>query len=234
MSAASFPNDNEPFITSWSGGKDACFAFWQAIQHGARPVAVYTMLDASGERTGSHGLPKEIIQAQAERLGVPVLFRTSAWGQYEQCMKEVVAEAQQQFQASSVVFGDVDLEAHKVWLDRVATEADITPRFPLWQSPRRALVEQTLLAGVRYMIVSVQHQHMDTRFLGQIMTPELADEIAAEGICPTGEDGEFHSLVLDAPCFKAPLQVVVGERYKDGSGHTLLQLSLPNHTSLTP
>lgn len=37
------------------------------MQKGARPVAIYTLLDAGGERTGAHGLLKEILAAQAER-----------------------------------------------------------------------------------------------------------------------------------------------------------------------
>ena len=226
--SASFPKPDEAFITSWSGGKDACFALWQAMQQGGRPVAIYTMLDGSGEHTGAHGLPKAIITAQAQLLGVPVLLRAAPWGHYQSAMKAIVAESQQQWQATSVVFGDIDLEAHKIWLDRVAEEAQITPRFPLWLSPRRSLLEQMLTAGMRFMIVSVRHEQMDTRFLGQIMTSALADEIAAEGICPSGEDGQFHSLVLDAPCFHAPLQVITGDAYQDDSGYTFLSLSLPD------
>ena len=224
--AASFPNPEERFITSWSGGKDACFALWQALHNGARSAAIYTMLDASGKRTGAHGLPKEILTAQADLLGVPILFRTTPWGQYEAAMQEIVIEAQRQWQVTSVVFGDIDLEAHKVWLDRVASLAGITARFPLWQSPRRWLLDKMLAAGMRNMIVSVRHDKMDTRFLGQIMTPALADEIAASGICPSGEDGEFHSLVLDAPCFRSSLQVQTGNIYQDDSGYVFLSLSL--------
>ena len=141
-------------------------------------------------------------------------------------MQEIVIEAQRQWQVTSIVFGDIDLEAHKVWLDRVASAAGITARFPLWQSPRRWLLDKMLAAGMRNMIVSVRHDKMDTRFLGQIMTPALADEIAASGICPSGEDGEFHSLVLDAPCFRSSLQVQTGKVYQDDSGYVFLSLSL--------
>ena len=220
------PAPNEAFITSWSGGKDACFAFWQAQQQGGRPVAVYTMLDESGERSGSHGLHKDIIRAQADRIGVPVLFRTTPRGTYEARMKEVVAQAREQLQATSVVFGDIDLEAHKIWLDRVAIASGIQPRFPLWHYPRRPLVNDILAAGFKYMIVSVRHEEMATRFLGQIMTPNLAEEIAAEGICPSGEDGEFHSLVLDGPCFSSPLQVSTGEIYRDDHGHAIVEVAV--------
>ncbi|WP_165767274.1 diphthine--ammonia ligase [Parendozoicomonas haliclonae] len=223
---ATFPAADESFITSWSGGKDACFAFWLACQQGGLPAALYTMLDEQGTHTGSHGLHKDIIEAQAKALGVPVLFRAVPRGSYEQHMKDVVAESHERFNTTSVVFGDIDLDAHKVWLDRVTDEANITPRFPLWHYTRRQLLDDVLKTGFKTMIVSLKHEKMDEKYLGQIMTPELANEIETLGICPTAEDGEFHSLVVDGPCFTAPLAVKKGEVRYDNRGHAIIDIAL--------
>ncbi len=223
---ATFPQQAEPYITSWSGGKDACFACWLAKERGGQTVAIYTMMDETGEHTGSHGLHRDIIQAQADALGVPVLFRSVPRGSYENHMKDVVREAQKRFDVTSVVFGDIDLDVHKVWLNRVTDETSIIPRFPLWQYPRRQLLDDVLAAGFKTMIVSVKHEKMDQKYLGQIMTPELADEIEALGICPTAEDGQFHSLVVDGPCFSVPLKVRAGGIRMDNRGHAIINVAL--------
>jgi len=40
-------------VVSWSGGKDSALALWRARARGLRPIALLTMLDASGE-TGEY------------------------------------------------------------------------------------------------------------------------------------------------------------------------------------
>lgn len=223
---ASFPALNEHYITSWSGGKDACFAFCLAQKQGAKPTALFTMLDENGENTLSHGLHRDIIEAQASLMSVPAQFRNVARGMYEQQLRNVIQESRKTFDSTSLVFGDIDLEAHKTWYERICDEENVSPRFPLWGYSRQNLLNDMLAAGFNTMIVSVQHEKMDRRFLGKIMTPALAEEIQSLGICPTGEDGEFHSLVLDAPCFSSPLQVKTGSIHDDQWGHTILEIAL--------
>ena len=225
-SSATFPTTNKTFITSWSGGKDACYAFWLSKQKGATPAALFTMLDESGEHTSAHGLHRDVIEAQARLMGVPVLFRAVPRGHYEQNLKDVINESRQSMGVSSIVFGDIDLDAHKVWYERICSDTEITPCFPLWHHPRQKLLNNLFEAGLKTMIVSVQHEKMDRRFLGEIMTPALANEIHSLGICPTGEDGEFHSLVLDAPCFSSPLSVRTGSTHDDQWGHSILEIAL--------
>ena len=181
--SATFPAAGEAFITSWSGGKDACFAYWLAKQQGAKPAALFTMLDEHGAHTSSHGLYRDIIEAQASLMGIPALFRSVARGEYEQHLRDVIQESRQMLNASSLVFGDIDLEAHKVWYERICSEENVFPRFPLWNYSRQALLDDMLAAGFKTMIVSVQHEKMDRRFLGKTMTPALAEEIQSLGIC---------------------------------------------------
>ena len=225
-SQASFPQKDEAFITSWSGGKDASFALWTAQAEGGKPAALCTMLGEDGEHTGSHGLHRDIIQAQANALNLPVIFKVVPQGGYETSLKAAIQDAQQELQASSIVFGDIDLDAHRVWLDRVACEVDSHPCFPLWHYSRRQLLDDVISAGFQMMIISVRHDQMSPEYLGQMMTAELAREIESSGICPTGEDGEFHTLVTDGPNFSAPLSVETGSVWQDARSHSLLSISL--------
>ena len=219
------PNRNK-FITSWSGGKDSCYALHLVKQSGLNPVALFTMLSDDGEHTSAHGLNKTVIQAQASAMGLPILLRSAGWGEYESQLKSVIAESQNQFQASTAVFGDIDLEAHKVWIERVTHEAGIQAELPLWLKEREALLEDMLRFGIKTMIVSIKPERLPEHLLGQVMTPKLAREIKDLGVCPSGEDGEFHSLVVDAPLFSKPLNIKTGSTKLIGHGYTALDVSV--------
>ena len=69
-------------VVSWSGGKDSALALWRARARELRPTALLTMLDETGERSRSHGLPVEVLEAQAASIGVPLVTASATWDDY--------------------------------------------------------------------------------------------------------------------------------------------------------
>lgn len=197
------------FVCSWSGGKDSCLAFHRARAAGT-PVKLFTMFEETGERSRSHSLPPEFIRRQAEAVGLPHEYRCATWGGYEaefiSALKGFRAEG-----AEAAVFGDIDLEPHGQWEEMVCREADLSLSLPLWKEDRRALAEEFIRLGYRAIIVTVNGNMLDLRFLGREYTPELLDELAAEGADLCGENGEFHTAVYDGPIFRHPVEVRKGE-----------------------
>ncbi len=72
---------------------------------------------------------------------------------------------------------------------------------------------QMLEAGLEPMIVSC-NETMGERFIGQLITPALVDELEAMGIDACGENGEYHTLVLDCPLFSSAISATVTEKLK--------------------
>ena len=209
------------FCISWSGGKDACFALWQAMGQGLTPACLLTMLKASQERTSAHGLRREVLEAQARCIGLPIVFG-HAEPDYEHGLKTAFHQARKSFDSHHLLFGDIDLQAHRDWYEEVLT--DITLGFPLWHYPRSALLTDLFAAGFETMIVSVKGDKLDRRLLGKVLTRDIAAQIARQGVCPTGEDGEFHTLVINAPHFQHRLEVDVVGTIADEWGYTQLDL----------
>jgi len=56
---------------SWSGGKDSYLALHRS-RSSYDVVALITMFDEDGTRSRSHGLRPQILEAQAQRLGLPI------------------------------------------------------------------------------------------------------------------------------------------------------------------
>ena len=65
------------FVTSWSGGKDSCYALMLAIEQGLTPKVLLNMMNENGKVSRSHGLPLSILKQQAGFNGrgyFPILF----------------------------------------------------------------------------------------------------------------------------------------------------------------
>lgn len=191
-------------IASWSGGKDSCFAVLRAMRDGHRPVALLNMMNENGKISRSHGLPPEMLARQAEALRVPLVTIPASWTDYERLFVAALVRLKSETGATGVVFGDIDLQPHRDWEEKVCAAAGLAPLLPLWHEDRLALVRGMLDAGIRTVITSCRAE-MGERFIGRELTWELALELQALGVCPCGENGEFHTYVADCPLFSAPI-----------------------------
>ena len=192
------------FIASWSGGKESCLALWRAIQDGAQPAGLLNMLDESGERSRSHGLSPVLLQAQAAAIGVPLYTASATWQSYEHEFIAALQRCREQG-IDSVVFGDIDLDEHRAWEEKVCAAAGLMPWLPLWQGQRLALVREFVAAGFQARIVVVNTDLMSENYLGTEFNAALIERMLADGLDPCGEAGEFHTVVTSGPLFSQPL-----------------------------
>jgi diphthine-ammonia ligase len=195
---------------SWSGGKDSCLALNRVIALGAKPVALVTVFDESGARSRSHGLRQEVLAAQADRLGVGLRVVQASWATYEAVFKQELRSLHEQ-DVVDMVFGDIDLVPHREWEERVCRESQMRAHLPLWQCERRRLLEEFWASGFRCHVVAVDGKRLPQDVLGSELTRELADSFASAGIDECGENGEFHTVVVDGPLFRRPMSLAFGE-----------------------
>jgi diphthine-ammonia ligase len=200
-------------LCSWSGGKDSCFALMQAINQGYVPKVLLNVLNEEGKISRSHGISYSILQEQANRAGLLLHCISSSWAEYEMHFTNALKELKEGFQLSHAVFGDIDLQAHSDWEEKVCANAGLTAVLPLWKQDRRKLVMQMLDSGIETMIVSC-NEVMGERFIGKLITPPLIDELELLGVDACGENGEYHTLVLDCPLFTSRISVSVEEKVK--------------------
>ena len=203
-------------LCSWSGGKDSCFALMHAMQMGYIPKVLLNVLNEEGKISRSHGIPSGILQAQAAVAGLPIHLISSSWSEYEMHFTNALKELKEKYQLTHAVFGDIDLQPHRDWEEKVCANAGLTAILPLWKQDRRQLINQMLESGIETMIVSC-NEIMGKQFAGKIITPELIDELESLGIDACGENGEFHTLVLDCPLFDERLNVSIEDVLHHGN-----------------
>ncbi|MED3803507.1 diphthine--ammonia ligase [Lysinibacillus xylanilyticus] len=203
------------FIASFSGGKDSVLALYKAMKVG-EAVGLIVMLEEEGERSRSHGMPPELIRAQAKSIGLPVYTAAASWIEYEKVFMSLLEKAKNQG-AEVLVTGDLDMPEHGCWHDKVTKNAGLKLGMPLWEMDHREAVEEFINLGFVTIIVTVNLSlGMREEDLGRTLTHEYIKELEARGIDPCGEGGEFHTTVLDGPIFKQPIPVRKCEIIRNG------------------
>lgn len=216
-------NDHK-FIASFSGGKDSSLALYQASKVG-ECVGLIVMLEEEGKRSRSHGLPPELIRAQAESIGLPVYTAAASWADYEEVFIGLLEQAKE-LGAEVLVTGDLDMPAHGCWHEQVTDKVGLKLGMPLWEMNHRQAVEEFIHLGFVTIIVTVNLSlGMTEDDLGRTLTHEYIKELEARGIDPCGEGGEFHTTVIDGPIFKQPIAVEKREIMRDGE-YAFLPLEL--------
>ncbi len=198
-------------LVSWSGGKDSCLAMLKAMRQGYQPVGLLNMMNENGEVSRSHAIPKAVLEAQARAVGLPVFTQPATWGEYEKHYVALLQELKDRYGFGHVVFGDIDLEPHREWEEKVTSAVGTEAVLPLWQKGRKDLVLEMIDEGFEAVIVSCNTQ-MGEDFLGRTIDRDLIDELEAMGVDACGENGEFHTLVVNAPMFKEAVPVQFGKK----------------------
>lgn len=190
---------------SWSAGKDACLALLMARAAGLVVERFVTLCEPDGS-SKSHALPPALIAAQVAALGgtwQPVLVPAGGYAAaFDATLDALAGEG-----IRAIVFGDIDLQAHRDWLEPACERAGLRAVFPLWGRTRDGIASEVIARGIRARIVCVDLSLLDAGFCGAAYDADLIARLPP-GVCPAGEDGEFHTVVLQAPGMARPLQVV--------------------------
>ena len=187
-------------ISSWSGGKDSCYASMLAVAEGHRLSALLNIMNENGRISRSHGLTKEILEQQAKAIGVPFYGIPASWKEYERNYIKALHKIKRAHHPTGVIFGDIDLISHKDWEEKVCATANLKAHLPLWRQNRKALVHAMIDNGIKAIIVSCD-MRLGKKFLGREINKDLVEELESMGIDACGENGEYHTVVTDCPLF---------------------------------
>lgn len=199
---------------SWSSGKDSAFALHALRDDEAvEVVGLLTTINAAADRVAMHAVRRELLEAQSERLGLPLhpveIPSPCPNEVYEQRMAAAVAAAEADG-VESVVFGDLFLADVRAYREQALAGTAVSPSFPLWGRPTRELAREMIQAGVRAVITCVDPAQAPAELIGRAFDEDLLADLP-DGVDPCGERGEFHTFVWDCPAFRAPIDIEVGE-----------------------
>ena len=188
------------FVASYSGGKDSLLAVYRAVNAGLKPLGLITTHNADENRSWFHGMNTDVLYRVSESLGIPLTLVNTTGAKYEEDFEKALSEAKRTG-AEVCVFGDIDIEGHLRWCSERCLNTGLIPYFPLLREDRKKVIFEFLDAGFSAVIKTVDTSRMPGRFIGKLLSREVALEIEKCGADVCGENGEYHSFVFDGPMF---------------------------------
>ncbi|MBM4278218.1 MAG: diphthine--ammonia ligase [Deltaproteobacteria bacterium] len=199
-------------VSSWSGGKDSCLACYKAIQSGHQVRFLLNFTSEEYKRCCFHGTEAHLLDLQAKLIGIPLMQKEvgADMVKYETEFKEAVSDMKAKG-IEGMVFGDVYLEEHRNWVERVCNDLEIAPVEPLWNISPLRVVEEFIELGFKAIVVSCKADLFGRDFIGRYFDKDMLQELQKREICPCGENGEFHTLVVDGPLFQRGIEILKSE-----------------------
>jgi diphthine-ammonia ligase len=197
---------------SWSGGKDCCMALDTLLQQGYEITSLVTTVPKEIGRTFGHGERTEMIKLQGEALSIPVYFIECSYDTYTEQFVQTVQTLRDQYKITGIAYGDLYLDEHREWGEKVANAAGVESLYPLWMKKEDALqsLEKFVHSGYQAVVVRVREDVFDETWLGRIIDESFFQDIQKTTICPMGEAGEYHTFVFDGPLFFKKIQLEHG------------------------
>ncbi len=201
-------------LLSWSSGKDSAWSLYVLRQDPAiEVVGLFSVMNEQANRVSMHATREVLLQRQARAAGLALETIYLP----DPCTMELSNTVMGEFVArvaargiDCIAFGDLFLEDIRQYREEQLKSTGIEPLFPLWQIPTVKLAEEMLAAGLEAYISSVDLKKLPAGFVGRQWTRELLKELPA-GVDPCGENGEFHTIVVNGPMFEKRIEVEVGE-----------------------
>ncbi len=199
---------------SWSSGKDSTTAL-QVVQEDPEVTVtgLLVTVNADANRVAMHAVRRALLEAQADRLGLPlhvVEIPASCPNEvYERRMSEAMDTAKREG-VEAVVFGDLFLDDVRAYREQALAGSGIRPIFPLWGWPTDQLARKMIASGIRALLTCVDPEKLSPSFAGRAFDDRFLDDLPSD-VDPCGERGEFHTFVWGGPGFASPINVRTGE-----------------------
>lgn len=170
-------------------------------------------INESTNRVSMHGVRRELIEKQSEILGIPVTFlnlpENPSMDEYDVIMeKEMENLIDEGF--THCAFGDIFLEDLKKYREENLDKIGMNSLFPIWGENTAQLAQSFVNDGFKAILVCVDKSRSVFDYTGELYSKEFLEKIP-EDIDACGENGEFHTFVVEGPIFPKPISYQKGE-----------------------
>lgn len=178
-------------------------------------VGLMTTIGMETGRIAIHNVHRDLVRAQARSLGLPLhevpLATGASNAQYEEATRMALSRpaGPNAPGCTTVAYGDLFLEDIRTYREALAERLGVTPTFPVWGRDTGKFAQDFLAVGFEAIVVSVNLARLDGSLAGRRLDASFLAELPAD-VDPCGENGEFHTFVVDGPNFMRPVPVVTG------------------------
>jgi len=198
----------------WSGGKDSALCLHKVFEEKEFEVKyLLTTINENYKRVSMHGVREELIEKQAESIGIPLVKMYVSEGsnaEYESKMEEKLLQFKMEG-IEQIIFGDIFLEDLRKYRENNLAKTGMRGVFPLWKKDTRRLLEEFIALGFKTIICCTNNAFLGKDWAGKIIDEKFLFALPSS-VDACGENGEFHTFCFDGPLFKKAIEVKTGEK----------------------
>jgi ABC transporter with metal-binding/Fe-S-binding domain ATP-binding protein len=207
----------------FSGGKDSTYAMYLMEQQGHRVDTLVSVIPAERDSWLFHTPNLNLLPLQAMAMQKRLL-RAPSQGSEEGDL-EALRQALSGLDVDGVVCGAIASDYQWDRINGVCETLGLRLFSPLWRKEQGMLLRDMIDAGVEAMVVAVSAEGLGSEWLGRILDLEAVARLqqlaASKGVNPSGEGGEYETLVIDSPMHDSCLEIVETEKEVSRDGGRL-------------
>lgn len=117
-----------------------------------------------------------------------------------------------------LVAGDVFVYEHVEWLESICKKTGINLIEPLFGKDSLTILKEMMDIGFKAKIICVDTERLSENWLGFVISKENLDFFLSniDKIDPLGENGEYHTLVIDCPLYENPINIKSWKKFRSG------------------
>ncbi|MCS7097491.1 MAG: adenine nucleotide alpha hydrolase [Candidatus Methanomethyliaceae archaeon] len=192
-------------------GKDSIYSIYLAENYGISIKYLITLITSLGIPSG-HLENLQILNRIAENMDKKLFIIDLAEG------TDPFIDLLKKLNIDVLVAGDVFVEEHIEWLESICEKANINLMEPLFGGNSLTILKEMLDIGFRAKIICVNTDYLDENWLGFVISKDSMDLFLskANNIDPLGENGEYHTLVLNCPLYRNAINVKSWRKFRKG------------------
>ncbi|MEG0283901.1 MAG: diphthine--ammonia ligase [Erysipelotrichales bacterium] len=196
------------FIMSFSGGKDSTLALDYMLRDNHQLVGLFTTTNKD-EGSWFHDINLALLSKIADSLNTKLLAMPLSQQQYTEDFEQALQQLKEEYNIEAIAFGDIDIQKHFDWCKQRCDKVGIEAIFPLWNKNRLDIVKEFLDLEYKAIIKKVDKKVLNKDIIGSTLDYKMIDYFQEIGIDECGENGEYHTIVVDGPLFNNEIKVKV-------------------------
>ena len=203
----------------FSGGKDSLYAVYLVEKQGVTVDNLITLLPTL-PWPSPHAENVEALKILAESMGKRLTI-------VDFKIEGAFVEALKSLEVDALVAGDINVEAHLAGLKDVCNKTGLELLEPIYGRDTSELFHEIFSLGFKALITGVNLKYLGEEWLGFTISKETSAAFLSKSgsVDPLGENGEFHTLVLECPLYGKSFTVKSVER-KAAKGMAYLNVSI--------